>query len=61
MSDPFDLTMEQQFEYRRMADAAAEMSKEQALELLISAQRLLMIKSNVVRDLMAQQPMGPLT
>lgn len=50
----FELTMEQQFEYRRMADATADMSKEQALELLIQAQRLLMVKSNVVRELMAE-------
>lgn len=48
------LTLEQQFELRRMRDATTEMTKEQALELLIQAQRLLMIKTNVVRQLMAQ-------
>jgi hypothetical protein len=56
----FELTLEQQFEYQRMVAATADMSKEQALELLIQAQRLLMIKSNVVRDLMERCPLEPL-
>jgi hypothetical protein len=55
-----ELTMEQQFEFRRMRDAAVEMSREQALELLLQASRLLMIKTNVVRDLMQQTPIQPL-
>ncbi|MFN5515795.1 MAG: NblA/ycf18 family protein [Cyanobacteriota bacterium] len=55
-----ELTMEQQFEVRRMRDAAAQMSREQALELLLQASRLLMIKTNVVRDLMQQTPIQPL-
>jgi hypothetical protein len=52
--------MEQQFEFRRMQDATADISREQALELLVQASRLLMIKSNVVRDLMRQAPLEPL-
>jgi len=42
-----------------MRDATTEMTKEQALELLIQAQRLLMIKTNVVRQLMAQTTLTP--
>ena len=61
LSSSFELTLEQQFEYRRMVDATADITKEQAVELLIQAQRLLMIKSNVVRDLMEKQPLSPLT
>ncbi|MEB3161205.1 MAG: NblA/ycf18 family protein [Synechocystis sp.] len=59
-SQSFELTMEQQFEFRRMQDATADISREQALELLVQASRLLMIKSNVVRDLMRQTPLEPL-
>ncbi|MEM8779321.1 MAG: NblA/ycf18 family protein [Cyanobacteria bacterium P01_G01_bin.49] len=46
-----DLTLEQQFEMKRIRDAATNMSREQALELLIQASRLLMIKTNVARNL----------
>ena len=46
-----DLTLEQQFEMKRMRDAANQMSLEQALDLLVQASRLLMIKTNVIRDL----------
>ncbi|ACB49452.1 probable phycobilisome degradation protein [Crocosphaera subtropica ATCC 51142] len=46
-----NLTLEQQFEMKRIRDAATQMSREQALDLLIQASRLLMIKTNVVRNL----------
>ena len=46
-----NLTLEQQFEMKRIRDAASQMSREQALELLMQASRLLMIKTNVVRNL----------
>ncbi|EAZ89699.1 MULTISPECIES: NblA/ycf18 family protein [Cyanophyceae] len=46
-----NLTLEQQFEMKRIRDAATQMSREQALELLVQASRLLMIKTNVVRNL----------
>ncbi|WP_042712547.1 NblA/ycf18 family protein [Crocosphaera watsonii] len=36
---------------KRMRDAANQMSREQALDLLVQASRLLMIKTNVIRDL----------
>ncbi|QUS60635.1 NblA/ycf18 family protein [Synechocystis sp. PCC 7339] len=58
--ESFDLTIEQMFEFRRMQDAAADISQEQALELLVQASRLLMIKSNVIRDLMRHAPLEPL-
>ncbi len=46
-----NLTLEQQFEMKRIRDAANQMSREQALDLLVQASRLLMIKTNVVRNL----------
>lgn len=45
------LTLEQQFEYRRMVEATKSMSKEEALEHLMRAKRLLMIKSNILAEL----------
>ena len=41
-----NLTLEQQFEMKRMRDAANQMSREQALDLLMQASRLLMVKTN---------------
>jgi hypothetical protein len=54
-----NLTLEQQFEMRRIQDAAIAMSREQALELLVEASRLLMIKTNVVRQLLREVPLEP--
>lgn len=59
-STSFDLTLEQQFEIRQMQDAVLGMSREQALDLLLQASRLLMIKTNVMRNLMTQCPLEPL-
>lgn len=50
----FQLTLEQQFEMRRMQDEVQNMSREQALELLIQASRLLMLKDNVIKMLVKQ-------
>lgn len=60
-SKSFSLTLEQQFEMRRIQDAAIAMNREQALELLVEASRLLMIKTNVVRQLLREVPLEPLT
>jgi hypothetical protein len=46
-----NLTLEQQFEMKRIRDAAKGMSREQALDMLLKASRLLMIKTNVARNL----------
>jgi hypothetical protein len=51
-----ELTLEQQFEMRRIQDAAIAMNREQALELLIEASRLLMIKTNIIRQLITENP-----
>lgn len=56
---PSGLTMEQQFEFRRMRDAVKSMSREQALDLLLQASRLLMIKTNVLRELTSGCPPIP--
>ncbi len=48
----FELSLEQQFELRRVQDAAATMSREQAVDLLMQTAKLLMVKDNVIRSLM---------
>ncbi len=53
-STSFDLTLEQQFEMRRMQNEVQNMSREQALDMLMQASRLLMLKDNIIRNLMKQ-------
>ncbi len=47
----FDLTLEQQFQMRLVEQSIHGMSREQAAELLVEASRLLMLKDNVIRNL----------
>lgn len=47
----FDLTLEQQFTMRRMENEISQMSHDQASELLLEVSKLLMVKDNVIRDL----------
>jgi Phycobilisome degradation protein nblA len=56
----FELTLEQQFEMRRMQSEVQHMSREQALDLLLQASRLLMLKDNVIRNLIKQTPIQSL-
>ncbi|MDX2096441.1 MAG: NblA/ycf18 family protein [Leptolyngbyaceae cyanobacterium bins.59] len=53
----FELTLEQQFQMRLMEESVQGMSQEQAQELLLQAARLLMIKQNLIRDLVGKVPM----
>lgn len=48
------LTLEQQFKMRLFQESAEGMSREQALSLLMEASRLLMIKDNIIKDLLKQ-------
>lgn len=50
-SSSFELSLEQQFQMRLMEQSAQEMTPEQMQDLLIQAARLLMLKDNVIRDL----------
>ncbi|MCS6815144.1 MAG: NblA/ycf18 family protein [Cyanobacteria bacterium] len=49
-----DLTLEQQFELRKVQDSIKEADREQVVELLLSASQLLMLKDNVIKDLIRQ-------
>ncbi len=50
-SSSFELTLEQQFQMRLMEQSTQQMTREQMQDILIKAARLLMIKDNVIRDL----------
>lgn len=50
-SSSFELTLEQQFQMRLMEESAQKMTREQMQDLLIQSARLLMLKDNVIRDL----------
>jgi hypothetical protein len=47
-----DLTLEQQFQMRLIQESAEHMSREQMQEMVIQLSQLLMVKDNVIRDLM---------
>lgn len=53
----FDLTLEQQFAMRRMQNEVEGMSREQALDLILQASRLLMLKDNIIKSLVKRTPM----
>lgn len=48
----FSLSLEQQFEIQKIRQEADSMSREQALDLLLNISRNLMLKDNLIRDLM---------
>jgi len=54
-SSLFELTLEQEFQMKLMEQSAQEMSHEQTVDLLMQTAKLLMIKDNVIRDLVKKQ------
>lgn len=53
----YELTLEQQFQMRLMEASADNMTQEQAQALLVQASRLLMIKDNVINNLLRKTPL----
>ncbi len=51
-NSPFDLTLEQQFQMKLLEESAQDLSLEQARTILVQTSRLLMLKDNVIRDLL---------
>ncbi len=51
-NNTFDLSLEQQFEMQRVRTDAQSMSHDQVLESLLEVSRLIMLKDNLIRDLM---------
>jgi hypothetical protein len=48
------LSLEQKFQMRLMEKSARQMNREEALSLLLQASRLLMLKDNVIKQLMKE-------
>lgn len=48
----WNLTVEQQFQIRLIEDASQKMSPEQLQEMLVQIAQMLMVKDNVIRDLL---------
>jgi hypothetical protein len=53
----FQLTLEQQFQMRLMEESAEKMDRQQIQDLLLQTARLLMVKDNVIRDLIKSCPL----
>lgn len=49
-----ELTLEQKFQMQLMEKSADTMSRDEALNLLLQASRLLMLKDNVIKQLMRE-------
>ncbi len=48
----FELSLEQQFEMRRLHQELQDLDRDQALEMLLQTAEQLMLKDNMIRDLM---------
>jgi hypothetical protein len=49
-----ELTLEQKFQIRLMEKSTQTMSRNEALDLLLQTSRLLMLKDNVIKQLMGE-------
>lgn len=56
----FELSLEQQFQIKMIEDSTDKMSREQMQDLLVQVSRLLMVKDNVIRNLMKYPSMESL-
>jgi hypothetical protein len=50
----FELTLEQQFEFQRLQYELEDLDRHQIIHYLLEAAQQLMIKDNLIRDLMKQ-------
>lgn len=55
MNDQNSLTIEQQFNLRKIADQTKVLSQEQAQELIVELQRQIMIKDNIYQKLIQHE------
>lgn len=55
MSEQGKLTIEQEFNLRKVADQARALSQQQAQELIIELQRQMMIKDNIYKKLIKHE------
>ncbi|MBW4623300.1 MAG: NblA/ycf18 family protein [Cyanosarcina radialis HA8281-LM2] len=50
----FELTLEQQFQMRLIEQSTDDLNRDQLADMLLEVSRLLMVKDNVIRDLLKQ-------
>lgn len=55
MDSAIELTLEQEFSFRRFADQVQEMSREQAQEFLIEQYRLMMVQEKMYQELLKHE------
>ena len=51
-----DLSLEQQFKMKLFEESIAAMNSEEARSLLLEASKLLMVKDNIIKSLMKNNP-----
>ena len=54
MDSPIELTLEQEFELKKMLTSINKMNREQAQQFLVEAMRQLMLKDNWIRHMFKQ-------
>jgi hypothetical protein len=54
-TDSFDLSLEQEFQMRLMEQSVEGLDREQLSDLLLQTSRLLMVKDNLIRNLMKNE------
>jgi Phycobilisome degradation protein nblA len=47
----FELSLEQQFQMRLMEQSAQDLTREQMLDVIMQTSRMLMVKDNIIRNL----------
>ena len=55
MSEPTQLTIEQKFHLRKLADQTKALSQEQAQELIVELQRQMMVKDNLYKQMIKHE------
>ena len=55
MSEQTQLTIEQKFHLRRLADQTKALSQEQAQELIVELQRQMMVKDNLYKQMIKHE------
>ncbi|MCJ8281298.1 MAG: NblA/ycf18 family protein [Rivularia sp. ALOHA_DT_140] len=53
-TENFKLTLEQQFQIKKLEASAHQMNKDQMLDALLEMSRILMVKENIIKNLVKQ-------
>ena len=50
-TNAFELSLEQEFQMRMLAESAQSLSREEIIDVLMQTSRLLMVKDNLIRNI----------